>query len=571
MEKFSDAISENELLLMRYYNDSLSKIKKQLFDATANGTDTKHLKQLKENIENELIKLNKKFQWFSKDTIAKTYKKGIKEQENAFKQLHIQFTPVKAKTYAQFAGLHKEAVKTLAINTYKPLKRVVDVIGRDCIEYLERTNFNDTQSILKKLLKFFPDSEELRETGLASVQGVVNGNITWQKGIREFQETFMKQEIFKVPYYKKDGTLHAMVNMADYAELVARTTSAEAYRKGAENSILETFGDQGDLVQVNGHSTFPTSPCLPFEDAILSLTGKTKGYTTLDEAKAQGLFHPNCIHHFGVTLDVLDEYDRIEAGKPQGTKLKEIEKPPTKQRAKAEPESTDKWNMKDILATYKGNDDLVKRAFSTVTVDDDIADILGNINKLPAVKVVNDRGQGYFNNATSLISANSEVVFLHEFGHSLDYGIIKASSTKYGYFSKQFADVVEKHRIKRMDKFPEAVKQKFTSLKQEAYKKYGKDFYEHLKQEGWNAVSDIFCALTNGNMFGRNYNWAIAGHSAKYYRMAGTKEKEIFAQYVRLRLQNKTEALDFLQENVPDLLKTLEKSFKLYAEELKKL
>lgn len=568
MEKFSDSISENELLLMRYYNDSLTKIKKQLLDAAVTGNDTAHLKKLQENVENELIKLNKKFQWFSKDTTSKTYKKGIKQQETSFRQLHIKFTPVKASTYTQFAGIHKQAVKTLAINTYKPLKRVVDVIGRDCIEYFERTNFNDTQAILKKLLKFFPDSEDLRSTGLASIQGVVTGNTTWQRAIREFQETFMKEEIFKVPYYKKDGTLHSMVNMADYAELVARTTSAEAYRKGAENAILEAF-DEGDLVQVNGHSSFPNSPCLPFEDAILSLTGKTKGYTTLDEAKAQGLFHPNCIHHFGVTRAVIAEYDAIEAGKNQGTVLKEIDKPPTAKRQKQEAEGNQKWNMKDVLATYTGNDELLEKAFKLATIDDEMAEVLANVNKLPAVKIINDRGKGYYDRIRSAISAKDEITFLHEFGHSLDYGIIKASTKGYGSFSKKLESVVDKHRIKRMNNFPEAVANKFREVKRTAASKYGVEAYKHIKEEGWNAVSDIFDALTNGNMFGKDFS--IAGHGAKYYRMTGMKEKEIFAQYVRLRMNNCTEALSFLKENVPDLLKSLDESFTLYVKELKKL
>lgn len=568
MEKFGDAISENELLLMRFYNDSLTKIKKQLLEAAVAGNDTAHLKKLQENVENELIKLNKKFQFFSKDTTSRTYKKGIKEQENAFRQLHIQFTPVKASTYTQFAGIHKQAVKTLAINTYKPLKRVVDVIGRDCIEYFERTNFNDTQAILKKLLKFFPDNEDLRSTGLTSVQGVVTGNITWQKAIRDFQESFMKEDIFKVPYYKKDGTLHAMVNMGDYAELVARTTSAEAYRKGAETTILETFDSMGDLVQVNGHSSFPNSPCLPFEGAILSLTGKTKGYTTLDEAKAQGLFHPNCIHHFGVTLEVLDEYEAIEAGKKKGTVLQEIEKPPTAKRQKQE-EKNAKWSMKDVLATYTGNDELLEKSFKLATIDDEMAEVLANVNKLPAVKIINDRGKGYFDRIRSEISAKDEITFLHEFGHSLDFGIIKASTKGYGNFSKALEAAVEQNRIKRMNKFPEAVANKFRELKRMAASKYGAEAYKHIKEEGWNAVSDIFDALTNGNMFGKDFS--IAGHGAKYYRIDGMKEKEIFAQYVRLRMNNCTEALSFLKENVPGLLKSLDESFTLYVKELKKI
>ncbi len=571
MKKFEDIVSENELILLRYYNDSLTKIKKQLLDAAVKGYDKTHLEQLKANVENELAKLQKKFQFYSTERTSKIYSKSVKGTEASFRQLHIQFNPVKARTYAQFSGLHKNAVKTLAINTYKPLKRVVDVIGRDCIEYFERTNFNSTQDILKKLLKFFPDNEDLRATGLASVQGVVNGNITWQKAIRDFQEEFVKDSIFKVPYYKKDGTLHSMVNLSDYAELVARTTSAEAYRKGAETTILETFDDMGDLVQVNGHSSFPNSPCLPFEGAFLSLTGKTKGYTTLDEAKAQGLFHPNCIHHFAVTIEVIEEYERIEAGKSTGTVLKEVDKPPTKQREKTDAEAAG-WSMADILKGYTGNDELVKNAFNNAFIDNETAEILANINKLPAVKIINDRGHGYYNRARSVISADNPVTFMHEFGHSLDYGLVKASSKGYGNYSKRLEAVVEKHRIKRMDKFPEKVANKFREVIKEYVIQNKVPNYQGLSKDGWAAVSDIFDALCNGNMFrNKKVDFSIAGHGAAYYRQYGTKEPEIFAQYFFLRTNNCTEALKVLKENTPELLNSLEELFTLYVKDLKNL
>lgn len=568
MKKFDDIVSENELILLRYYNDSLTKIKKQLLTAAVKGYDKTHLEQLQENVENELAKLQKKFQFYSTNQTTKTYKKGVKGSENTFRQLHLQFKSVKAVTYTQFSGLHKHALKTLAINTYKPLKRVVDVIGRDCIEYFERTNFNSTQDILKKLLKFFPDNEDLRETGLASVQGVVNGNITWQKAIKDFQEEFVKNSMFKVPYYKKDGTLHSMVNLSDYAELVARTTSAEAYRKGEETTILETFDGKGDLVQVIGHSSFPNSPCLPFEDAFLSLKGITKGYTTLDEAKAQGLFHPNCIHHFGVTFDVLEEYERLEAGNaPTGTELKEIDKPPTKQRAKLE--NSAGWSIKDILAGYTGNDKLVKTAFAGATIDKETAEILANINKLPAVKIVDDAGKGYFNYISSVLSANNEMTFIHEFGHSLDWGIVKATKG-YGYYSKKIEKTVQKCRIKRLDKFPEKVANKLVEINKKYRLANNTPNYLKLRKEGWLALSDIYDALTNGNMYDKA-GYAIAGHGAKYYRQKGKKEREIFAQYFYLRTNNCSEALNVLRENTPDLLKSLEELFSMYAKDIKNL
>lgn len=566
MKRFEDIVSENELILLRYYNDSLTKIKQQLLNAAVQGYDKTHLQQLQENVENELNKLQKKFQFYSTEQTSKVYKQGVKGAEASFRQLHIQFNPVKARTYAQFSGLHKNAVKTLAINTYKPLQRVVDVIGRDCIEYFERTNFNSTQDILKKLLKFFPDNEDLRSTGLASVQGVVNGNITWQKAIRDFQEEFMKDSIFKVPYYKKDGTLHAMVDLQGYAELVARTTSAEAYRKGAETTILETFDDMGDLVQVNGHTKFPNSPCLPFEDAFLSLTGKTKGYTTLDEAKAQGLFHPNCIHHFAVTTEVIEEYERIEAGKGQGTVLKEVDKPPTKQRAKEE-ENEAGWSMADILKGYTGNDELVKNAFNNAHIDAEAAEILANIHKLPAVRIIDDKGQGYFNRARSVLSANNETTFLHEFGHSIDFGIMKASTKGYGHYSKKLQTVIENNRIKRINKFPEAVKNKFIEIKKNTIRKDGTIDYKARRQ--WGGVNDIYDALCNGNLYKQPYS--MYGHGSSYYRQPGTKELEIFANYVQLRLQNKTEQLKFLKDNSPELLNSLEELFTMYVKDIKNL
>lgn len=569
MKKFEDIVSENELILLRYYNDSLSKIKQQLLDAAVKGYDKTHLEQLQQNVEEELAKLQKKFQFYSTEQTAKIYSKGVKGTEASFRQLHIQFNPVKATTYTQFSGLHKNAMKTLAINTYKPLKRVVDVIGRDCIEYFERTNFNSTQDILKKLLKFFPDNEDLRATGLASVQGVVNGNITWQKAIRDFQEEFMKDSIFKVPYYKKDGTLHSMVSLTDYAELVARTTSAEAYRKGAETTILDTFDDMGDLVQVNGHSSFPNSPCIPFEDAILSLTGKTKGYTTLDEAKAQGLFHPNCIHHFAVTAEVIEEYERIEAGNGQGTVLNEVDAPPTKQREKLDKNSAG-WSMADILKGYTGNDELVKDAFTNAHIDKETAEILANIHKLPAVKIINDRGQGYFSNAQSLISADNPLTFLHEFGHSLDYGIIKASTTTYGYYSKKLQKVITDSRIKRLNKFPEKVSNKFKEILKTHRLPTRTLDYKKIKQEGWAALSDIYDALTNGNMYDKAF-FAISGHGGKYYRRDGTKEKEIFAQYFFLRTNNCKDALKVLKDDKPELLKSLEELFTMYVKDIKNL
>lgn len=371
MQKINQAIHENERLLMYYYNDSLSKIKQQILEAAESGHDTTHLKHIKANVEEEIAKLDKRFQYYSKQTISQTYKSGVEGSEADCKQLKIPFEPLKAKSYTQFGGIHKEAVAALAINTYKPLKRVVDIVGRDCLEYLERTDFSKTEEICKSLRKYFAVNEDLRKTGLASVRGVVNGNKTWANAMADFQKSFLDRNIFEVPYYKKDGSLHCMVRLADYAELVARTTSAEAFRQGATNQILETMSSYGDLVQINGHTKFPNSPCIPFENAILSLTGKTEGYMTIKEAKAQGLFHPNCIHHFSVTTDVMEEYDRIEEGKGKGTVLNKTAEDNSKTVKNAEPsknlDNCIKFSDGEKANDYFYNSDTYKKWFENLS------------------------------------------------------------------------------------------------------------------------------------------------------------------------------------------------------------
>jgi len=60
-------------------------------------------------------------------------------------------------------------------------------------------------------------------------------------------------------------------------------------------TIREVKGDGGDLVKVSTHNG-ACPRCAPWQGKILSISGKDSGYPSLDQAKAAGLFHPNCAH-----------------------------------------------------------------------------------------------------------------------------------------------------------------------------------------------------------------------------------------------------------------------------------
>lgn len=77
-----------------------------------------------------------------------------------------------------------------------------------------------------------------------------------------------------------------------YAEMVGRTLSGRAAMQASFNRY-EEFGY--DLVRVTQH--FITCPlCAPWEGRVLSLSGDSPHYASMDDAVADGLFHPNCAH-----------------------------------------------------------------------------------------------------------------------------------------------------------------------------------------------------------------------------------------------------------------------------------
>lgn len=77
-----------------------------------------------------------------------------------------------------------------------------------------------------------------------------------------------------------------------YAENITRTAFVRSVNDGLENRLLS----QGnDLVQVSDHQG-ECKLCRPWENKILSISGKSSKYPSVEEARSKGLFHPNCRH-----------------------------------------------------------------------------------------------------------------------------------------------------------------------------------------------------------------------------------------------------------------------------------
>lgn len=80
--------------------------------------------------------------------------------------------------------------------------------------------------------------------------------------------------------------------MGSYVEMAIRTTTSNAALQGHIDRQLE-LGE--DLMMVSSFGN--TCPiCMPWEGKILSVTGNTIKYPSIETARTAGLFHPNCKH-----------------------------------------------------------------------------------------------------------------------------------------------------------------------------------------------------------------------------------------------------------------------------------
>jgi len=80
----------------------------------------------------------------------------------------------------------------------------------------------------------------------------------------------------------------------NYFQMLNRTVSAKVARDSYNDALI---GEGRDLVQVIGGTSPNSHPaCVRWNGKLLSLTGATPGYSTVAEAEAEGLHHPNCVH-----------------------------------------------------------------------------------------------------------------------------------------------------------------------------------------------------------------------------------------------------------------------------------
>ena len=97
-----------------------------------------------------------------------------------------------------------------------------------------------------------------------------------------------------------------------YLQMNIRTNTMRVYNDCLVDDVARTTGS--DLVRVSTGGDPMCRLCAPWEGVILSVSGKTKGFPTYEQARQAGCFHPNCVHTIETVDDVWDD-DEIELQK----------------------------------------------------------------------------------------------------------------------------------------------------------------------------------------------------------------------------------------------------------------
>jgi hypothetical protein len=202
---------------------------------------------------------------FIREEIPKYYNDGANIALQDLRRLGVDLDP---RTGG--ALINREAIKALTDESAEAIAQSMTAISRSVRQRLGE--------VLKTQLNFIIAEGKLSGDTLKTITAAVRDQIE-KNGLTALRD--------------KSGRSWSMDN---YADMLVRTKAVEARNQGLTNQMLR-YGY--DLVQVSNHNTDHLA-CKKYEGKILSLTGKTPGYPSLEKAKLDGLFHPRCKHAMNV-------------------------------------------------------------------------------------------------------------------------------------------------------------------------------------------------------------------------------------------------------------------------------
>lgn len=198
--------------------------------------------------------------------------------------LKLRSGDIEESVYASYDGGSAVAVKELeahagaaGVQTLMDIPPPIKALAGELTGAIQSTHLRILRSV-----------EDVYRSTIADASAqTVAGTRTLRESVQAALNSFADQGITGFIDSKKRSW-----DLVSYTEMATRSVTMNAYRQGH----LDTLTAHGrDLVIVSAHGAC-CEMCAPWEGRILSISGATPGYPTLDSARAAGLFHCNCRH-----------------------------------------------------------------------------------------------------------------------------------------------------------------------------------------------------------------------------------------------------------------------------------
>jgi hypothetical protein len=261
--------------LIAFYKDAQKNIYREILTATEAGKIHRVRVLARVNAELEKLGVNVE-RWVAKE-IPQYYQDGANQ---AMQQLRRYNIPTRSTQ--SLATVNEAAIRILVSNTSTTLAEGIRGVSRSALRVITEAQ---KQQINIQLATGRLDGSALR-TITSSIRDILR-----QDGLTGLVDRSGRSWTFD-----------------RYAEMVARTKAVEARNQGLANKMLQ---NGYDLVEVSDHGS-DHPECAAWEGKILSISGETKGYPTLDEAESAGLFHPQCQHSINVITDLAEQTEAYD-------------------------------------------------------------------------------------------------------------------------------------------------------------------------------------------------------------------------------------------------------------------
>ena len=229
------------------------------------------LLKAKKSIQKLMDDAGKQAQAWSDDSLTTLYARGMMDASERLNRPHPESSP-----------MHLAIIAALTVGVMEKLSSVGAAVDRNVATLLSSAQVGVAGASFKNATDWQALAEKLRQDVM-------------QNGVTGF--------IDKAGHVWKVDT---------YVDVVAQSSVMKAYNTGIKSEMQADGLDLAQLSDEIGENT--CEACAQWAGQILSITGATPGFPTVDDAEADGVFHCHCVH----TLEPLTEEEAAQEVEDNG-------------------------------------------------------------------------------------------------------------------------------------------------------------------------------------------------------------------------------------------------------------